>query len=148
MKALHLAGQEDRTTLLPMVAAFHGEIDVRTDEDTRHAAVLPLLDGCPQGAIWLIGPRRAPVGYVALSFSWSILRGGLQASIIEFYIRPAIRGRGMGVEALWAILKAMRDAGVTDLHVEQPREDAQVTAFFTKRGFAAREGVVAVTRPL
>ena len=107
MKSLHLATPDDLPKLIPMVSAFHVEQQYETDEDHVVAALMPLLDGSPYGAIWLIGPRRSPVGYLAVTFGWSIEFGGLDAILDELYIRPAVRGRGMGGEAIDGIAKDM-----------------------------------------
>ncbi|MEL7025686.1 MAG: GNAT family N-acetyltransferase, partial [Pseudomonadota bacterium] len=102
--ALHLAIPEDITRLMPMVEALHSEIGISTDAAARDAAVKPLLDGSPHGAIWLIGPRAAPVGYIAITFGWSLALGGLTGSIDEFFVRSQVRGRGVGTEVLAALI--------------------------------------------
>ena len=93
---LHLATQKDVVKLERMVASYHAFEGIESDEIRRHAALEPILDGSPHGAIWLIGPQMAPVGYIAVSFGWSIELGGLDGVVDEFWIREAVRGRGMG----------------------------------------------------
>ena len=53
-----------------MVAAFHAEAGIAQDDAGRRAALAPLLEGSPYGAVYLIGPARAPVGYLAVCFTW------------------------------------------------------------------------------
>ena len=62
MNTLHLATPEDLEKLLPLVTGFHAEMGFETTPEHQHEAIAPLLEGSPHGAIWLIGPRRAPVG--------------------------------------------------------------------------------------
>ena len=97
MKSLHLATPDDAEKLLPLVAAFHNEAKYDTDLEHRSQAIAPLLEGIPHGAIWLIGPRKAPVGYIVVTFGWSVEFGGLDAIVDEIYIRPACAG------AAWAV---------------------------------------------
>lgn len=148
MKSLHLAGEDDADKLLPLVAAFHGEMGLDTDADHRAAAIAPLLSGSPHGAVWLIGPRRAPVGYILLTFGWSVEFGGLDAIVDELFIRPAVRGRGMGLEALDGIAKAMKQAGVHALHLEVERTDDKAQRFYRKALFATRENYIFMSRRL
>ena len=115
---LHLATPTDLDRLLPMVAAYHAFEGIESDDAHREAALRPLLEGSPHGAIWLIGPKIAPVGYVCVSFGWSLELDGLDGMIDEFWIREKVRGRGMGSEALAALQKALRDAGVRALSLE------------------------------
>jgi GNAT superfamily N-acetyltransferase len=148
MKTLHLATEEDADKLLPLVAAFHAERGYATDADHRLAAVAPLLAGSPHGAIWLIGPRRSPVGYVAVTFGWSIEFGGRDATLDELYVRPAVRRRGMGFEALNGIVKAMRGAEVKALHLEADSADSRLVDFYRRARFAPRQGHVRMSRAL
>ena len=148
MKSLHLATSEDLDRLLPLVAALHAEMHFGTDAEHQNAAVLPLLEGSPHGAIWLIGPRRAPVGYIAVTFGWSIEYGGLDAIVDELYVRPAVRRRGMGFDALDGIAKAMRDAGVKALHLEADRGDERLVGFYRRARFQPRDGYMYLSRVL
>lgn len=148
MRSLHLAGPDDLARLLPLVSAFHEECGFDTDEAHRTAALTPLLEGQPHGAIWLVGPRRAPVGYVAVSFGWSIEFGGLDAMVDEIFIRRAVRKRGMGSEAMNALCKGLREAGVRALHLEARLDDETLMRFYARARFQARDGYALMTRRL
>lgn len=148
MSLLHLANADDIEQLLPLVAAFHAEQKPGADTVDPRDAVLPLLNGSPHGAIWLIGPRRAPVGYVAISFGWSLEHGGVRASVDEIYVRHAVRGRGMGFEALNGIAKALRAGGVQVLHLEAHRDDARALRFYSRTRFIPRDDTLFMYRLL
>ncbi len=137
-KLLHLAASDDIERLLPMVAAYHVFEGIETDDAHRRAAVEPLLSGSPHGAIWMIGPKMAPVGYIAVSFGWSIEMGGLDGFIDEFWIREKVRGRGMGSEALAGLQATLRDAGVMALHLEVSAENEQAARIYAGAGFEPR----------
>lgn len=144
---LHMAKIDDLTKLTGMVAAFHAEFGIEQDDDTRLAALLPLLEGNPLGVVYIIGPRNAPVGYVSISFGWSIELGGIDGFVDEFWIRPAVRGKGMGGEALSALIRALRDAGVKSLHLEADR-DSPVGALYKRLGFQLRDRFCLMTADL
>lgn len=138
-QVLHLATPGDLDKLERMVAAYHALEGFETDEAARKAALAPILEGSPHGAVWLIGPRMAPVGYIAVSFGWSIELGGLDGVIDEFWIREAVRGRGMGGEALVALQKALRPAGVVALSLEVARTNAKAQRLYGRAGFEPRD---------
>lgn len=148
MKSLHLAAPDDLTRLLPLVAAFHTEMGIERDDTVREAALAPLLAGSPHGAVWLIGPRKAPVGYIALSFGWSLEFGGLDAMVDELYIRPAVRQRGMGSEALNALAKGLKESGVRALHLEVSHDDDATRRFYRRARFHERDGFMLMSRAL
>ncbi len=148
MTALHLATADHLPQLLPLVAAFHAEDRVPQDDAGREAALRPLLEGSPHGAVYIIGPTRAPIGYVILSFGWSIELGGLDGFVDELYIRPAVRRRGIASEVLAALPKALASAGLKALHLEVDRENAPAQALYRKLGFTPRERYFLMTRTL
>ncbi|MCB2158874.1 MAG: GNAT family N-acetyltransferase, partial [Rhodobacteraceae bacterium] len=98
--ALTLAGPEDLDRLLPLVAAYHAFEGIVTDDAFRRAALAPLLAGTDLGAVWLIGPRDAPLGYIATGLGWSIELGGPDAFVDELFVVPEERGRGLGRDAM------------------------------------------------
>ena len=132
-QVLHLATSADLDRLEKMVAAYHAHEGIETDEAQRRAALEPLLEGSPHGAVWLIGPQMAPVGYIAVSFGWSIELGGLDGVLDEFWIREKVRGRGMGTEALTALQKALKNAGVMALSLEVARKDDTAARLYERK---------------
>ncbi|MEO0989605.1 MAG: GNAT family N-acetyltransferase [Pseudomonadota bacterium] len=143
--AVHLAAPDDMKRLLPLVRAFHAEMEIEMDEGVRQGAIAPMLTGIPQGAIYLIGPRTAPVGYVALAFGWSIQMGGLDGFIEEFYVRPAVRGRGMGGEVLHALAQTLKGAGLKSLHLEASRTNPRIRGLYERWGFVANDDYYLMT---
>jgi hypothetical protein len=137
-KILHLATSDDIDRVIPMIASYHDFDGIETDDAHRRAAIEPLLAGSPHGAIWMVGPRMAPVGYIAVSFGWSIEVGGLYGFVDEFWIREKVRGRGMGGEALAGLQATLRDADVKALHIEVSAESAKATRIYTTAGFRQR----------
>lgn len=137
---LHLANPSDTERLLPMVAAFHAETGIDTSEEHRHAAITPLLDGSPHGAIWLVGPKMSPVGYIAVTFGWSIEFGGTDGFVDEFWIRQKVRGRGMGAEVLSQLTSALGKAGVRALHLEVDTGNPKAAHLYKRSGFRMRDG--------
>lgn len=133
---LHLAVASDLDRVLPMVARCHVEVGIESSEEGRRAAVEPLLEGSPLGAIWLIGPKMSPVGYVCVGFGWSLELGGMDGFIDEIWVRDKVRGRGMGSEALAALKKALGEAGVMALHLEAANDAA--ARIYERAGFRQR----------
>lgn len=131
-----------------MVAAYHAETGMQTDEAYLTAALAPLLDGTPMGVAYLIGPRRSPVGYIALSFGWSIELGGINGTIDEFWIRPPVRGRGMGMEVLLGLVPALAGHGLCGLTLEMDRHNTRAHKLYNRAGFHLRETHSLMTRVL
>ena len=148
MTALNLARPDDLDRITRLVGDFHTEQGITQDDATRRAAILPLLEGSPHGAVYLIGPARAPIGYVTVGFGWSIERGGMDGFLDEIYIRPGVRGRGIGSEIMLSLPKALAGAGLKALHLEVDREDASVRKLYEKLHFRPRDKYMLMTRVL
>lgn len=146
--ALHLAKAEDLPALTGLVAAFHEEMGIAQTEPAREAALRPLLEGSPYGAAYLIGLARAPVGYIVVTFSWSVEFGGLEGTIDEFYIRPKVRGRGMGLRALESLVSALEEVELCALSLEVDREDPHARGLYKRLHFEARERYLGMSRVL
>lgn len=139
MNMLHLATPEDREKLLSLISRYHAFEGLKTTDEDRQAALDVLFSGAVQAAIWLIGPRRSPVGYIAVSFGFSIELGGRDAFIDEFFIRDSVRGRGMGSQALANLLPSLRDLGITTIHMEVSRENTGARRLYERAGFSSRD---------
>ncbi|WP_170338261.1 GNAT family N-acetyltransferase [Ruegeria arenilitoris] len=146
--ALRLARPEDLDRLMGLVAAFHAEAGIQQDPDQRRDALMPLLEGIPHGCIYLIGPSRAPLGYIILTFGWSVEFGGMDGFVDEIYIRPAIRGRGIATEVLLDLPKALAGAGLTTLHLEVDRTNEAAQKLYLRTGFKPRDRYMLMSKKL
>lgn len=146
--ALRLARPEDLDRLMALVSAFHSEEGIEQDDQKRRTALNPLLEGIPHGCVYLIGPGRAPLGYVILTFGWSVEFGGMDAFVDEIYIRPAVRGRGIATEVLLELPKALAGAGLTALHLEVDRTNEAAQKLYLRTGFKTRERYMLMSKVL
>ena len=136
--ALTLATLSHLDQLDVLVAAFHTEQGITLADDKRREGLRPLLDGIPHGVAYLIGPARAPIGYLIVTFGWSVEFGGLDGFIDEIYVRPGVRGRGIGTETLQALPRALADAGLKAIHLEVDRQDEKTQKLYERAGFRSR----------
>lgn len=134
--AISLAGPSDDDRVLSLMARYHAERGLPYDDMHRATVAAPLLAGNPLGAIWLIGPARAPLGYVLVTFGWSMDAGGMVGWVAEVFIRPSVRKRGIGTEVLHAVAVSLGKAGVRALHVHLDPDDATSARFCTRVGFS------------
>ncbi len=146
--ALHLAKVDDLDRLLALVTAFHTEEGLECSDEARRRGILPLLEGIPHGAAYLIGPARAPMGYVIVTFGWSVEYGGMDGFIDEIYLRPAVRRRGIAGEVLISLPKALAEAGVTALHRVVDHSNESTIRLYTRAGFKPRERYMLMSKRL
>ncbi|MFY0680107.1 MAG: GNAT family N-acetyltransferase [Thalassovita sp.] len=145
MTALHMASPSDLERLVPLVRAFQEEFGLSRTDEHRRAALMPLLEGSPHGVAYLFGPQRAPIGYTVISFGWSLELGGMDGFVDEIYVRPGVRGRGIGSEVLTALPKALAGAGLKALHLEVKRDDDDTQRFYRRLRFKDRADYMLMT---
>ncbi|MEM1232725.1 MAG: GNAT family N-acetyltransferase [Pseudomonadota bacterium] len=136
--ALHKAEVQDADRLVALIAAFHAEEGMDTDEGHIRRAIGPILDGSPHGELFLAGPRRAPAGYVMVSYGWSIEFGGLDSYLDEIYMRPAVRGRGIGQDVIHALSHHLAAKGALSLYLEVDYDNEAAVQAYRKSGFKPR----------
>ncbi|QQA44404.1 GNAT family N-acetyltransferase [Pelagovum pacificum] len=146
MTPIRLASADDAPAVLSLVARFHEEYGIAADDAHREAALMPLLEGSPHGAVWLFGPARAPLGYMIVSFTWSIELGGMDAFLDEIYVRPSVRGRGIATQALHALSVSLRDGGVKAIHLEVDRENEATHRLYARDGYKLRDRYCLMSR--
>ena len=144
--ALTLAVPEHLEALDKLVAAFHLEMGIELNDAQRRAGLAPLLEGIPHAAAYLIGPERAPIGYIILTFGWSVEFGGLDGCIDEIYIRPRVRGRGIASEVLQTLPRVLAGAGLKALNLEVRRDDEKTQKLYAKSGFTPRSAYMLMAR--
>lgn len=148
MTALNLAKPEDFDRLVPLVQAFQSEAGIENSAENLREALHPLLEGSPYGAAYLLGPARAPIGYIVIVFTWSLEFAGLEGYVDEFYIRPNVRGRGIGAEVLRTLPKALAGAGLNALSLEVQRDNERAIRLYSRARFISRDDYVMMTRKL
>ncbi len=146
--AFTLARPEHLEQLIALVAAFHAEEGITQSDEARRNGLAPLLDGIPHGVAYLIGPARAPIGYVIITFGWSVEFGGLDAIVDEIYVRPGVRGRGIASEALLTLPNALSGGGVKAMHLEVDKTNEKAQKLYSRAGFKPRDNYMFMTRKL
>ena len=146
--ALTLATPDHLNGLLALVASYHAEAGIKSTDGSRRKGIVPLLDGIPYGCAYLIGPPRAPIGYIVITFSWSVQFGGLDGIVDELYMRPGVRGRGIASEALNALPRALAGAGLRAVHLEVDKNNAAALKLYRRAGFVPRDAYMMMSKRL
>ena len=134
-----LANEADTDLLLGMMREYYAYDGHAYDEPRARAAVLNFLREPSFGRAWLICDQDTPVGYIVLTFGYSLEYLGRDAFIDEFFIRPSHRGRGWGRAALNFVEDAAREAGVRAIHLEVVRANTTAKEIYLRCGYADHE---------
>jgi ribosomal protein S18 acetylase RimI-like enzyme len=137
--AFRLAGEADAETLLPLMREYYAFDRHAFDESLARGALLGLLRDPSRGRAWLILDGPTAVGYIVLTFGYSLEFLGRDAFLDEFYLRESYRGRGWGREILQLVEETARSFDVRAIHLEVTRHNTSALEFYRKQGFADHE---------
>jgi ribosomal protein S18 acetylase RimI-like enzyme len=124
-----------RETLLDLMREFYAEEGLPYDRAVVSAALGPLLAGNRFGRVWSLHHEEAVIGYVVLTFGYSLEFGGPETFVDELYVRPTHRRRGAGRQALEFVASAARELGACALSLEVNRTNAGARALYQRAGF-------------
>lgn len=138
--ALHfrLAGPRDARVLRALVRSFYREGGFAWNARVSWAAG-ELLRNPDWGRAWLFGEAGGTAGYVVLCFGFSLELGGRDAFVDEVYVKPALRGRGLGRCALEFALGEARELGIKAVHLEAAKGRKPLIRLYKSLGFVPRD---------
>jgi ribosomal protein S18 acetylase RimI-like enzyme len=117
--AYRLATQADHGRLIALMRAFYAEDRIAFDQARVQRGVEALLDDPRNGEALLWLDAHAQVaGYAVIAMGFSLEQGGHFVLLDELYLSPALRGRGLGRQALAIVEQRARARGVGRLRLE------------------------------
>ena len=136
---MRAATSEDTTLLVALMKEFYAES--ATPLDPAHAATAfgELLADDRLGKVWLIQADDKDVGYVVVTFSYSMEFGGRNAFVDDLFIQPAYRGAGLGRAALAELRAFCIEGGIRALHLETARDNVAAQALYRSAGFVVTD---------
>ncbi len=133
------ATMADLDTVLRFSRALYEHDHSAFDAPRMRQALVGLLDAPPWGRVYVIESDGAPVGYLVLTFGYSLEYRGRIALIDELFIAEAQRGQGLGRAALAFAESEGRALGITALHLEVDRANTHAQAVYHASGFFSHD---------
>ncbi len=135
MVSFRLTDSEDIEILLNFIKNFYGLSSYPFDEDKVRESVANLINNNNLGRIWIIEYDSKAIGYIILTFGYSIEYKGRDAFIDEFYIEEEYRGRGIGKETMDFIVKESLELEIKALHLEVEKDNERAKNLYLKYNF-------------
>jgi len=132
---LRLASESEIATILEFMRAFYAGEGYPLDERAAEAALAELVRTPDLGRVWLIVEDEESVGYIALTFGYSLEFHGRDAFVDELFVRAERRGRGAGTATLRFVIDACPALSVHALHLEVERVNTAAQALYRRFGF-------------
>jgi GNAT superfamily N-acetyltransferase len=118
-----------------MMTEFYSESPYTVNRRRAAEAFSQLLADDQLGQVWFIQADSNNVGYVVVTFCYSMEYGGPTAIVDDLFVQPAFRGMGLGKAALAEVLRLCASRGVRAVHVETGKHNAAALAVYRQAGF-------------
>src|SRR5215467_7554183 len=129
------ATEGDAEILLQMMREYYAFDGHAFEERLARQALLGFLCEPAYGRAWLICDHATPVGYVVLTFGYSLEYLGRDAFLDEFYLRKSHRGKGWGRQVLEFVEDEARKFGIRSIHLEVVRENTHAREIYRRAGY-------------
>jgi ribosomal protein S18 acetylase RimI-like enzyme len=121
--------------LVGLMQEFYLVEHLQFDEQIVRRALRQILGNRLYGVIHIISLEAEVIGYVALTFGFSLEFHGRTALLDELYVREAFRGRGVGREALRVVEEICRREGIDAIHLEVDRSNLMAQGLYHRAGY-------------
>ncbi len=135
MIRFEIAKAEDASPFLELMKMFYAidryPFDLERTEKNFHE----LIKNKSLGRIWLVKDDGVPIGYIILTFGFSMEYGGSDAFIDEFFLVEAYRGKGIGDQMMAYLLEQCQILKIKAIHLEVERHNKRGARLYLKNGF-------------
>src|SRR5579864_778773 len=107
-----IANDTDVNTILPFMRQFYAMDRYPFDELIARTALTDMVRDSSLGRVWLLYNRDKAVGYLVITFGYSLEYHGRDAFIDELFIEASYRHQGIGTKVMEFALEACCELGV------------------------------------
>lgn len=129
----------DLPTLLPLVERFWAFERLPWTQVDVPAVLGALLADPSLGRVLLAVHEEQVIGYLTLTFGYSIEHRGRDALVDELYVEPGARGSGSGTQLLDGAADLCRVLGIARMHLEVDHTNPRAHALYARLGFRGQD---------
>ncbi len=130
-----IAENSDIETLVKFIREYYEYDSHPFDDEKVRRALAKILNDTSIGRVWLLQDGSEAIGYIVLTFGYSLEAGGRDALIDEVYIRESHRGQGLGRKVIHFVEGVCSSLGIQVLNLEVERRNTAAQSFYRKVGF-------------
>ena len=145
---IHLAQIEDIEKLLELMKAYYVFDSLHFDERIARLALNQMIGVKNLGRLWIISYHGQEIGYIAITFGFSLEFGGQDGFIDEFFILEDFRGKGIGTTVLGLVKPILKGLNVNALHLEVDRANVAAQKYYRTQGFESRGRFINMSKSL
>ena len=114
---------------------FNSEFEAPTPSASEFAARFERLLRRDDVLVVVGGPEEEPTGFAYLTLRPTPYYDGPLAQLEELYVRPGLRGQGIGTVLLRTSIDLVRERGGGEMHINVDEVDTDTRRFYERHGF-------------
>ncbi len=122
-----------------MIEVYHAFDHLDFDQKMTEKLLQELISTPHLGRLWMIQIDQEIVGYLLLTFGFSIEFKGRDAFIDELFVKETYRNQGVGRRAIELVLEEAKVLNVKAIHLEVERKNANALHLYQDCGFVDHE---------
>ena len=134
-RQFRLANPADIDTIIEFMRQFYAIDDYPFEEHAARTALENIVHDLSLGRVWLITVGEAAIGYIVVTFGYSLEYRGRDAFIDELFVLASHRNQGVGTRAIQFAVEACPALGIRALHLEVERTNVAGQTLYRKFGF-------------
>lgn len=133
-----LAKISDIPVLITLGKEFYEFAHVDFNVSISRGVIREIIESEYLGKIWLIENENEVIGYLILTFGYSLEYHGKFGLIDEIYVREKYRGQGIGTQGITLAEETCRSLGIKTTHLEVDRHNKKAQNVYGKLGYQDR----------
>ncbi len=133
------ADHTDINEIVEMMEIFYQHEQLEFNPEKIRIILQDLLTNFNLGRVWLIRSGEENIGYLILTYSFSVEYGGRDALIDELYIKQNFRNKGIGTEALKFIENGCRTIGINAVHLQVKKFNSDAKRLYERIGYKVNQ---------
>ena len=137
--SFRIATADDIELVLELMREFYSAEHLELDESSAGRALHDLIEHAGHGKAVLIEDERVALGYLVLTYGFSLEFGGRFALLDELYVRPSFQGKGIGTAAMSFVEELCRRAGMAAVRLEVHRTNGIAQRLYRRAGYVDQQ---------
>lgn len=132
---------------LDLVREYYQYDGLKYSRKRAESGAREILKNPKQGRAWVIHLNEEHVGYLVITFGFSLEFGGRYILIDELYLQKHVRGRGFGLGILKYAQEFALKEGIRVLRLEVETDNRKAVSIYKKFGFHQHERFIMTKLP-
>lgn len=133
--SIRRAGPADLEIILNLLAKQFEEHEIDLKPGELESAIKAEFTRDDLGFFMLASNQDQVIGFVAVSYAWTLEHGGKSAWLDELYVLPEYRGSGVGSLLIEGVVEQANQEGCLAIDLEVEADHSRAEHLYLRKGF-------------